>query len=135
MRNWLLGLMLTVMIGCAAITNPDSIPPHGRLLAVPALFAVMWQETEACSGITADMNRVTWFSAPTLEVDGQKAAGYTNWRAHYISLADPLVVLVEQGDTIAAKIVRHEMLHDLIQQSGHPAEFGSLCASVVANWH
>lgn len=123
MRSGLLLVLFLAIGGCAAMTNPDSIPADGRLLAVPASFATLWHETEACSGIVADMDRVTWFAAPTLTVGGQKAAGYTNWRAHYISLADPLVALVEQGDTIAAKSVRHEILHDLIRQSGHPVEF------------
>ena len=74
-----------------------------------------WQQTEQCSGITGDMNRIQWFVVPSyFQSPKGETGGY--WEpAHTIYLAGMFT-----DDSI---MVRHEMLHDLLQTGDHPAAF------------
>jgi hypothetical protein len=84
----------------------------------------MWLgETEECSGLTGTLDRISFYrvTAPLSDdgVDFPCGGGYRCsglWRApHDIYLA-PAVLRVE-------RLVKHEMLHDLIGAPGHPPIF------------
>ncbi len=123
---------LVLLMGCEAITNPLSVPPDGVTFGPPPIYQTWWRETEACSGITADFHRVRWFTAPLVTVNGTRVAAYTNWKHHAISMDAKLAFVADTGYVPAIMSIRHEMLHDLIQQSGHPTEFFVVkCGEVV----
>lgn len=72
------------------------------------------------------MRTVNWYHVPGSQftVERQRAAGYYNHFSNRLILADSVL---EQGD-----VVRHEMLHAVLQQRGHPrSQFLGACASLV----
>lgn len=82
--------------------------------------------TEGCSGHTGDLKAVQWYRVPgfVVSVNGQDAAGYWSSGGNRIVLTESIV---DDGSA-----VRHEMLHALLQVSGHPrAQFLGACASLV----
>jgi len=88
----------------AEVTNKTPLDP-------PAVYATWWARTEACSGLRGDMARVSWYTATGITGDGKVASG--RWSAPH----DIIIVLGYEADET---IVRHEMLHDLLDgDPGH----------------
>jgi hypothetical protein len=82
--------------------------------------------TEACSGHSGDLRVVRWYRVPGMGFlhEGQDVSGFWGSRPNRIVLADEAI---DQGS-----VVRHEMLHALLQKTGHPrSQFLGACASVV----
>ena len=121
-------LLLVALCAAAACDWAGAfLPADAERLDPPAVFARWWAMTEACSGRTGDLNDVRWYRVPgsTVEVDGRKVAGFWGSRGNRIVLPDERI---DEGD-----VVRHEMLHALLQQAGHPREdFLEKCAPLVA---
>jgi len=91
-----------------------------------AVFDMWWQQTRQCSGRRGDLDDITWYEVPGAEsipteignVQGMWLPG------NHIVLAGKSV---KHGP-----LVRHEMLHALLQGGGHPREkFIDRCAGVV----
>ena len=82
--------------------------------------------TEACSGRSGDLSAVHWYRTPGSHiVRGEQAVGgYWNRYGNIIVIAEDGI---ERGS-----MVRHEMLHALLQSGGHPRpQFLGSCASLV----
>ena len=107
--------------GCREFTTtplPPDLPDGAQAIDAPADYGVWWSATEQCAGRTAAMSRVQWFTMPGrtsfMYGDGQYDGYWWN-DVHWILLA---------GDKVQnGMIVRHEMLHDLLQTGEHPAAF------------
>jgi hypothetical protein len=106
------------------LTGP--IPADAIRFQPPAIYARWWSMTEACSGRSGDFASVQWYRVPQNLVGfrGEWVAGYWNSAGNQIVLGE---VAVERGAA-----VRHEMLHALVRERGHPrAEFVEACAGLV----
>jgi hypothetical protein len=82
---------------------------------------------ESCSGVSRPLANVTWFGIPgsVFELDGEIVTGYWTAASNRIVLADSV--------RLDGSVVRHEMLHALIRQSGHPrSAFLEKCAGLVS---
>lgn len=88
-------------------------------------YALWWKLTERCAGRTADLGDFHWYVVPGVAVFSDKQLeGEENSTTKRIILAGKMV---DSGG-----VVRHEMLHALLSQHGHPAEyFQQKCAGVV----
>jgi hypothetical protein len=94
----------------------------------PPVYDLWWEMVSACSGEGAPLSRVKWYVVPgasTVAVHGDHYAGY--W-----SEAGNAIVLAE-ASMLDGSLVRHEMLHSLIEQVGHSrSNFLGRCGGVVA---
>jgi hypothetical protein len=118
-------LASAVIVGCGVGPDPDGLPSNTVLEAIPTPFEYepWWEEISDCSGIAGDLDRVSFLVVvqPLLLNGGAFPCGdglICNglWESpHTITLA-PAHVATE-------KLVKHEMLHDLVGQSGHPPLF------------
>ena len=116
--------VISGLAACRSATGP--LPPNAEPFEPPAVYARWWAMTEACSGRSGNLAAVRWYRAPGSAVllNGEPVAAFWGSRGNRIVLAE------EQVDNGAG--VRHEMLHALLQQRGHPrAEFLEACASVL----
>jgi len=115
------------VVGCEVPTSP---PPGAVALERPGVFAVWWQEVEACSGVTGDLSRVAWYQVPCearengfpcdVTPDGLCAG---EWIApHTIALGGPNRFF-PGGYEDDEWTVKHEMLHDLLGTPDHPVQF------------
>lgn len=119
-------VVLVVVCGLVAFSLIARLPPGAEAFAPPTVYARWWAMTEACSGRSADLGAVHWYRVPGSRFmhGGQPTAGYWNKYTNRIVLA---VEGIAQGP-----IVRHEMLHALLQGGGHPrSQFLGACASLV----
>jgi hypothetical protein len=112
------------LAACSLITEP--LPSNAKPFVPAAVYERWWAMTEACSGLSGDLEAVHWYSVPGSEFmhGGQAAAGYTDLHTNSIVLAEQGI---QDGPT-----VRHEMLHALRRVGGHPrSQFLQACASLV----
>ena len=93
-------------------------------MAAAPVYAFWWNLMERCSGRTGRLSSVSWFVAPQIHMGGQHYGGYWWENGNRILLAESRI--------LDGPIVRHEMLHALLQDGDHPPEyFGSRCGSEV----
>ncbi len=92
----------------------------------PAVYARWWKMVESCSGRFGNLGGVQWYRVPGSQftLDGQLVEGYWNRSANRVVLAEESI---EHGP-----MVRHEMLHVLLQAGGHQrSQFLAACAGLV----
>ncbi|HTA74768.1 MAG TPA: hypothetical protein VK733_10865 [Gemmatimonadaceae bacterium] len=126
MRRSALNLLVLAVVACRAPTTP--LPSGAERFSPPPVYAEWWGLTEACSGLTGDFSGVTWYRIPNSQTvpfgEGELVNGLWEGDGNRIILGgDDL----EDGD-----LVRHEMLHALLQRGGHPRSmFIGRCRSTV----
>jgi hypothetical protein len=118
--------VLVCLAACRSLVDPD-LPSNAEEFSPPPVYARWWAMTEACSRLSGDLSSVSWFVVPganTVLLDGKPVQGY--W-----SSAGNRIVIAGAGK-LTGDIVRHEMLHALIQGRGHPrSKFLDDCGGVV----
>jgi hypothetical protein len=122
MRRFIAGMMLlSSTMGCAVPRAAGApLAPVERAWEVPTLelYSDWWRKTEACSGRKADMSEVTFYAvdAPNgaIGLNGTVAHGWWVRQGNRIYL--PANALGEEW------LVRHEMLHALLQRGSHPTK-------------
>jgi hypothetical protein len=113
-----------LLVGTAACAAPRAagapLAPLGRSWVVPTLglYQEWWDKTVACSGKLGKMTDVTFYAvdAPAggIELAGETAHAWWVREGNRIYL--PASALGEEW------LVRHEMLHALLQRGSHPAD-------------
>ena len=122
MRGFLYAAALSSLIGACALPGAGAAPiaPVERAWAVPTLelYQSWWAKTEACSGRKGDMAEVSFYAVDSpsgaIALGTEKGHGWWVRRGNRIYL--PANSLSEEW------LVRHEMLHALIQRGSHPTE-------------
>lgn len=132
-------------LAVGACTNPLA-PQGAEPFIPPASFSHNWATVEACSHQLGDLTRIQWFVVPATATwqynfpctESSNGACQGVWIApHHIyvaahvladSLAKVTYLLHTDGsltvDTVPPfRVVKHEMLHDLLQSGDHPAAF------------
>jgi hypothetical protein len=120
--------MLGAASACDAPTTPlVAFPERAVPWSAPAQYPVWWSLTEACAGRQGNMNDVQWYlwqDGPIL-LEGKWYEGYW-WQ-------DGSRILLSAEFTSDGQVVRHEMLHQLLQLEGHPTQyFDERCEGVVS---
>ncbi len=121
--------VVAAAVGCdKRITEP--LPETGAAeFTPPAQYALWWEMAQACSGLRRDMREIRWLTDPsssprTLEGTADTVVG--EWYAGTSS-----IVLAREYINDPS-VVRHEMLHALIRDPGHPAAlFRDSCSGYV----
>lgn len=122
---------LRPIAGFVQLAIPDERVPR------TTLYRDWWDDVETCSRVFGDFARVRWLWHPTEDLPiahrgGDDFPAATDYVHHTIRL----------GRTSATdpRIVRHEMLHELLQRKnyeaadGHPTEyFDRRCGDIVAH--
>ena len=126
-------LAVAVLVGSVGINSCDRLvdpplPEDAEVFTPPAVFATWWQMTEACSGLTGSLSAVTWYKTNEVLRDprtGDGLVGYWSAPGNRIVMSS---LFIRDGAA-----VRHEMLHALIRQPGHPrSQFLGKCGGTVS---
>jgi hypothetical protein len=83
--------------------------------------------TEACAGRERDFADVRWYRVPgsAVMLNGEPVSSYWSREGRFIVVPDSLAD--------AGSLVRHEMLHDILDNAGHPRDgFLDSCAGIVS---
>lgn len=123
-----------VVSGCTALApSALSLPAGAVPIATPAVYREWFDRTEACSGRVGDFAAVQFYVVPGVETfateDGAKVG-------EWISVGASHRVIIAGNYQNHEMVVRHELLHTLLRQSGHPDEyFISRCRLTWESWN
>jgi hypothetical protein len=122
-------LLLLLLLPLAACESPFAprLPAGAVRFTPPSIYRQWWTLTEQCSGRQGLYEAVSWYVVP----DAETLPGTNGLNALWYG--DSRIVLAGAYDGIAAgDLVRHEMLHAILRDGGHPREmFVRRCAGVV----
>jgi len=127
-----LGLLAT-LAACEVLGPAEPLPAESARMLAPMEYQQWWARTEACSGLTGDFDRIDWFvvkGAETFQTaDGPKVGLWSH--------SDKGVrIIVAEAYAENELVVRHEMLHALLDREGHPAEyFEHRCGLTWESWN
>lgn len=103
-------------------------PGNDSPMTPPAVYREWWAKTEACSGLSGDFDRVQWsvVAGHSFPCSSGRCAGH--WEPGHR-------IYVAREWSTNEMVVRHEMLHDLLDRAGHPdPPFGTPCPLTWATW-
>jgi hypothetical protein len=94
----------------------------------PAVYREWWAKTQACSGLSGEFERIQWQVVPGRSFECKSGQCVGHWHpGHQIFIAEEWLH--------NEMVVRHEMLHDLLNGGGHPnPPFGQGCPLTWATW-
>ena len=120
-RHYLPGpLLAALLLGCGE-SNFEPVAP--RPLDPPLVYRIWWSEVEACIGTQAPFERVRWYQAENI-VDTD--AGTEHDGAWY----PPHTIYIRSDRLFYTKVIKHEMVHELLQRRDHDSLFFRACAGL-----
>lgn len=126
-----LGLLGT-LAACEMLAPPSPLPPTATVMAPPEEYQAWWTATEACSGLRGDFSSIQWYVVPdslTFTTESGEKVGL--WSE---SSAGTRIILAG-AYAHHELVVRHEMLHALLDREGHPASyFQTKCGLTWDTW-
>ena len=127
--------VLALWQGTASCSDlgPTAPPAGAVLMTAPAEYATWYAKTEACAELRGALGGIEWYVVPdvaTFETSiGEKVGLWERvGNVSRITIA---------GDYVGNEmVVRHEMLHDLLERTGHPPEyFVTRCHLTWDSWN
>jgi hypothetical protein len=131
MPMYCLGLLAT-LAACEMLGPPDPLPPSATLVAAPDQYAAWWAKTEACSGLSGDYSQIEWYVVPdALTFETATGAKVGLWSHSSAGIR----IVIAGAYASNELVVRHEMLHALLDREGHPPQyFHDRCALTWDSW-
>ena len=128
---WLPALLLGA--ACAS-TEPEMALPEGAEPFTPsAEFTEWWGKTEACSGLSGHLESVKWYVVPGAHSFDTELGEHAGLR---IGTGENVRIVLAGDYSRHELVVRHEMLHALLNRSGHPEEyFVTKCGLTWESWN
>ena len=126
-----LGFLLS-LAACEALAPVSPAPQAAVRITPPARYLEWWHKTEACSGLRGNVAQVEWFVVPNASEfptsDGEKVGLWTH-------SSTGTRIVIAGNFTESELVVRHEMLHALLDREGHPSEyFEAKCRLTWDSW-
>ncbi len=111
---------LAMVAACDAVGPTAPLPDDAIAFAAPAKFKAWWALTESCAGRQRNLETIAWFIVPGVSTfmtpEGPKVGRWSRGATG--------TQIVVAGRYIAEEmVIRHEMLHALIDQGGHPPKY------------
>lgn len=128
---WLFFALTAAATACELFVTDPPLPKGAIAMTPPPQYDLWWRLTERCSGLSGALGAIAWYTVP--DVDSLIDSPLREWvRGEYIP-AEHRIILAGHSRADAF-VVRHEMLHALLNRPGHPAEyFQDRCYGVVAS--
>ena len=124
-RHMGLTAMIALFSSCSLLSDPWD-GPSVTLERFPAFpeYEVWWEELQACSGRRGDLSKIRFFLAVApLSASGRQFVCGRNGQECAGEWVAPHDVYLAPGFVTSERIVKHEMLHDLIRDGSHPRVF------------
>ena len=112
-----------VSMGCNSF-DPEGDEPFNP----PPAYREWWSKTQNCSGLKADFSTIRWALVPGKSFPCESGQCVGHWQSN-----GEIWIASDWKDN--EMVVRHEMLHALIGEPGHPnPPFGAECPLTWKTW-
>jgi hypothetical protein len=101
-------------------------------IPTPVAYLEWHTKTEACSGLLGDFSTIQFYVVPGVETFPTRAGSKVGeWT--FDGATNRIVIAGNYANS--EMVVRHELLHSLLQREGHPAEyFVNRCHLTWESW-
>lgn len=123
-RRYLVYFALLATCGCGDVLAPppSAVPLH----PLPEEYTAWWTLTERCAGVERRLDRVRFMVVPEPTIPGTEDVTGAWYR-------DVNTIVFAGGRERIGSIVRHEMLHAIVDRTDHPrSAFVDRCAGIVS---
>lgn len=127
--------LLGVLAGACGTLEPGepALPPLAVRIEPPAVYSEWFARTATCSGLTGSPQTIEWYVVPgasTFRAEGADRVGM--WQRSDGRSQIVIAGAYEHHEMV----VRHEMLHHLIGEAGHPTDlFEERCPLTWERWN
>ena len=126
-------LALLAFLGCSPFGPGEATLPLGAVpMAAPAQYPAWFARTEGCSRLLGRIGDIQWFvvrGVETFPTEGGPKVGM--WE----KVAGSSRIIIAGRFADHEMVVRHEMLHHLLDREGHPPEyFVTRCQLTWETW-
>ena len=116
-----MSMVVLVSLGDVRASRPmASLPSNAARFVPPAAYQQWWTRTVACSGLRGSLPSIEWFVVPgaaTFDTnDGARVARWSRGK-------DGTRIVLAGAYLSDEMVVRHEMLHALLDRPDHPPEY------------
>jgi hypothetical protein len=121
-----------ILVGGCTYEPTPALPDGAVSFAAPTAYVTWWDRTSECSGISGDMARVEWYVVPDVATFPTEQGEKVGIR---VRTGDRIQIVLAGQYQMHEMVVRHEMLHALLREPGHPDEyFTERCRLTWATW-
>ena len=106
--------MLVPLLGCST-DSLSALPDGAEQFTPPAEYQAWWVSTEGCSAISGNFSRIKWYVVPGVSTFATEEGEKVGIR---IKSGDDVSIVVAGNYVEHEMVVRHEMLHALLNQAG-----------------
>lgn len=127
----ILPALLIPLLGCST-DSLSALPDGAEAFTPPAEYQAWWASTEGCSAINGNFSRIKWYVVPGVSTFATEEGEKVGIR---IKSGDDVSIVVAGNYVEHEMVVRHEMLHALLNKPGHPPEyFQDRCQLTWETW-
>jgi hypothetical protein len=120
-----IAVLLIAGMACRQSTTEPALLVNAVAIAPMPQYALWWRLVERCAGRSGDLSAIHWYIVP-----GANTLGQNDVQGMYYPATQRIVLAERYART--GSLVRHEMLHALVPEGEHPAEyFQQRCGGVV----
>ncbi len=118
--------------GCSAFSPSLALPAGAVQIAARPEFSAWFDRTESCSGIRGQVHQIQWFVVPGAETfETGEGAKVGMWERN----GSVTRIIIAGRYLDHEMVVRHEILHHLLDREGHPPEFfATRCQLTWETW-
>lgn len=119
-RTFVPALAIWLVAASCTGLEPSALPDGAVPMTAPVAYSEWYARTEACAELRGTLEGIEWYVVPdvaTFETSIGEKVGLWE-RVGNVSRITIAGNYVENE-----MVVRHEMLHDLLERSGHPTEY------------
>lgn len=114
-------LPLVALLAC----EPPLFPPDATQYTPPLRYRTLWRTVESCGGSSGDFEAVSWWATQRSPAGaGQPDAAGAWW-------PDRNAIYIKTPFLNSDQVIRHEMLHAVLQDGAHGAVFLGACGGLV----
>ncbi len=126
-----LSLAVALATGACA-TEPSADVSGSEAVVAPAEYQAWWSATEHCSGLSGNFSNIEFYQVPGVSTF-PSAVGTVVGLWNHDGNKNRITLAGNYLDN--ELVVRHEMLHALLERTGHPVEyFVTKCGLTWESW-
>ncbi|MHB1329520.1 MAG: hypothetical protein ACYC2K_15085 [Gemmatimonadales bacterium] len=120
-RRRSLSLVAVLIGGCSSLAPSTPELPVGAVrMVADAEYQAWFARTQQCSGLNGQIDEIQWFVVPGVETFETSAGAKVGMWEKTGGVAR---ITIAGNYARHEMVIRHEMLHHLLDREGHPGEF------------
>jgi hypothetical protein len=111
---------MLAILSCEMLGPAAPLPDGAVRFEPPLSYQTWWSRTQACAALDGTLESIRWYAVPHTRVFSTEAGPEVG---RWSRGGNGIEIVIADAYLNNEMVIRHEMLHALLDQSGHPAEY------------